>query len=59
MKYGFVLEELRLLSRGTVIVDRDNTVRYVEYVKEATNHPDYDKALEEVKNFYRNNGVAR
>ncbi len=49
MKYGFVMEELRLLSRGVVIVDRDNTVKYVEYVKEATNHPDYDKALEEVK----------
>lgn len=51
MKYGFVMEELRLLSRGVVIVDRDNTVKYVEYVKEATNHPDYDKALEEVKKF--------
>jgi thiol peroxidase len=49
MKYGFVLEELRLLSRGIVILDRDNTVKYVEYVKEVTNHPDYDKALEEVK----------
>lgn len=49
MKYGFVMEELRLLSRGVVIVDRDNIVKYVEYVKEATNHPDYDKALEEVK----------
>lgn len=49
MKYGFVLEELRLLSRGIVILDRDNTVKYVEYVKEVTNHPDYDRALEEVK----------
>ncbi|MEW8974203.1 MAG: thiol peroxidase [Tissierellaceae bacterium] len=49
MKYGFVLEELRLLSRGIVILDRDNTVKHVEYVKEVTNHPDYDKALEEVK----------
>ncbi|MGN9164858.1 thiol peroxidase [Tissierellaceae bacterium HCP3S3_D8] len=49
MKYGFVLEELRLLSRGIVILDRDNTVKHVEYVKEVTNHPDYDRALEEVK----------
>lgn len=49
MKYGFVLEELRLLSRGIVILDRENTVKHVEYVKEVTNHPDYDRALEEVK----------
>lgn len=49
MKYGFVLEELRLLSRGLVILDKDNTVKYVEYVKEVTDQPDYDKALEEVK----------
>lgn len=49
LNYGFVMEELRLLARGIVILDRDNTVRYVEYVKEVTNHPDYDKALEEVR----------
>lgn len=47
-KYGFVLEGLRLLTRGIVIVDRDNTVRYVEYVPEVTTHPDYDKALEAI-----------
>ena len=49
LNYGFVMEELRLLARGIVVLDRDNTVRYVEYVKEVTTHPDYDKALEEVK----------
>lgn len=47
--YGFVVEELRLLSRGIVVLDKDNTVKYVEYVKELTNHPDYDKALEAAK----------
>lgn len=49
MKYGFVIEELRLLSRGIVVLDKDNTVKYVEYVKEVTDHPDYDRAIEEVK----------
>ncbi len=44
--YGFVIEELRLLSRGIVVLDKDNTVKYVEYVKEVTDHPDYDKAIE-------------
>lgn len=49
MNYGYVIEELRLLARGIVIIDKDNIVKYVEYVKEVTDHPDYDKAIEEVK----------
>lgn len=44
-KYGFLIKELRLLTRGIVVLDKDNTVKYVEYVAEATNHPDYDKAI--------------
>ena len=44
--YGVLIKELRLLSRAIFIVDRDDTVRYVEYVKEVTQHPDYDKAIE-------------
>lgn len=49
MKYGFVMEEFRLLNRGIVILDENNEVKYVEYVKENTNHPDYDKAIEALK----------
>ena len=49
MNYGFAIEELRLLSRGIVILDKDNVVKYVEYVPEVTDHPNYDKALEEAK----------
>ncbi|MBU5437918.1 thiol peroxidase [Tissierella sp. MSJ-40] len=49
MNYGFVIEELRLLSRGIVVLDRNNVVRYVEYVKEVGEQPNYDKAIEEVK----------
>lgn len=45
MKYGFVLEELRLLARGIVVIDKDGTVKYVEYVQEVTGHPNYDKAI--------------
>lgn len=48
-KYGFIIEEFRLLTRGIVVVDKDDTVKYVEYVKEVTNHPDYDAALAAVK----------
>ncbi|WP_099320991.1 thiol peroxidase [Anaerococcus sp. Marseille-P3625] len=48
-KYGFLMEENKLLARGVVIVDKDGIVRYVQYVPEVTNEVDFDKALEEVK----------
>ena len=48
-KYGFVIKELRLLARGTVVIDKSGIVRYVEYVSEVTNEPDYDAALTLVK----------
>lgn len=44
--YGTAIEELRLQARAVFVVDSSNTVTYVEYVSEATNHPDYDAALE-------------
>lgn len=43
--YGFLIDELKLNARGIVIVDKNGIVQYVEYVKEVTNHPDYDAAL--------------
>lgn len=48
-KYGFIIKELRLLTRGTVIVDKEGIVRYVEYVPEVGEHPNYEKALEVIK----------
>jgi thiol peroxidase len=48
--YGVLIEELRLLSRAIFIIDRDDTIRYVEYVPEVTQHPDYNKAIEALKN---------
>lgn len=48
-KYGFLIDELKLLTRGVVIVDKEGIIQYVEYVPEVTNEVDFDKALEEVK----------
>lgn len=45
-KYGFMIDELGLLTRGILVVDKEGVVRYVEYVKEVTTEPDYSKALE-------------
>lgn len=49
MKYGFLIEEMRLLARGIVIIDKDNTIRYVEYVSEIGEEPNYEKTLEEIR----------
>ncbi len=45
LKYGFVIEELRLLTRGIVVIDQEGIVKHVEYVKEMTEHPNYGQAL--------------
>ncbi len=49
LAYGVVIEELRLLTRAIFVIDPNNKVTYVEYVKEASNHPDYDAAIQAVK----------
>ncbi len=48
-KYGFLIDEVKLLARGVVVVDKEGVVQYVEYVPEVTDEVDFDKALEEVK----------
>lgn len=46
--YGTLIKENRLLARAIFVVDKDNIVRYVEYVPEVGQEPDYDAALEVV-----------
>ncbi|MBU8892273.1 MAG: thiol peroxidase [Bacteroidales bacterium] len=48
-KYGFLIEELRLIARGVIVIDKDNIVRYVQYVPEITTEPDYQSALSVAK----------
>ena len=42
--YGFILEGLRLLSRGIVVIYKDGVIRYVEYVPEVTSAVNFDAA---------------
>jgi thiol peroxidase len=48
-QYGLVVEELRLLARGIIVIDKAGIVRYTEIVPEMTNAVDFDKALEAAK----------
>ncbi len=50
MKYGLVIEELRLLGRAVFVVDKKGELCYKEYVHELTHEPDYETALMAVKN---------
>ncbi|WP_243291029.1 thiol peroxidase [Bacillus sp. FJAT-47783] len=47
--YGVLIQELRLLTRAVFVVNSQDEVTYVEYVSEATNHPNYEAAIEAAK----------
>lgn len=47
--YGVAIKELRLLARAVFVLDSNDNVTYVEYVSEATNHPNYEAAIEAAK----------
>ena len=43
--YGTLIPELRLECRALFVLDADDKLRYVEYVPEVAEHPNYDAAL--------------
>lgn len=47
--YGTLIKDLRIMSRAIFVVDPQNTIRYVEYVKEVGDHPNYEAALSAAK----------
>ncbi len=47
--YGVLIKEFHLLMRSIFVVDKDNTIRYMEYLQEMTEHPNYDAAIAAVK----------
>jgi thiol peroxidase len=47
--YGVLIKELRILDRAVFVVDKDDKIRYAEYVKEISTEPDYDRVLQALK----------
>lgn len=47
--YGVLIKELRLLARCIFIVDRDGIIRYIQLVKEISNEPNYEEAINTLK----------
>lgn len=48
-KYGTLIEELKLLNRSVFVVDKDNTIKYVQYLEQNTDLPEYEDAIEVAK----------
>lgn len=46
LHYGTLIKELRLDSRAVFVVDKEDTIRYVEYVPEVGEHPNYEAVLD-------------
>ncbi|ANE48291.1 thioredoxin peroxidase [Paenibacillus swuensis] len=47
--YGVLIQEFQLDMRAIFVIDANDTVQYVEYLSEMTEHPNYEKAIEAVK----------
>ncbi len=47
--YGTLIKELRIECRAIFVLDKDNIIRHVQYVREITDHPDYDAVFSAVK----------
>ena len=47
--WGMLIEELKILARGTFVVDAEGKVVYAEVVGEVTDEPNYPASLEALK----------
>ncbi len=47
--WGMLIEELKILARGTFVLDKDGKVVYAETVGEVAQEPNYDAAMTAVK----------
>lgn len=43
--YGTLIPDLGVLCRAVFVVDKDDTIKYAEYVPEIASHPNYDAVL--------------
>ncbi len=45
VKYGVLVKERRVLRRAVFVVDRDGVLRYVAYMPQLGEHPNYEEVL--------------
>lgn len=49
LKYGVLIKDMGLLTRAIFVIGKDSTLLYKEIVPEVASHPDYDRALVEIR----------
>ena len=49
LKYGVLIKDMGLLARAIFVIGKDSTLLYKEIVPEVASHPDYDRALSEIR----------
>lgn len=49
LNYGLLIDELKLLTRAVLVIDADGKISYREIVPEVTAEPDYNAAMEAVR----------
>lgn len=54
LNWGLLIKELGLIARGVFVIDKRNYIRYSEIVEELTQQPDYEKAIENIKEVVKN-----
>ncbi len=54
IQYGLLIKELNLLARSIMLVDKYNTLRYAQIVKELTDPPDCEDALTGLQDVIKN-----
>jgi thiol peroxidase len=47
--WGTLIKDLRLLQRAVFVVDKNNVIRHVEYVKETGEFPNFEAALKVIR----------
>src|SRR5574344_198583 len=47
--YGVLMEEWHLLARAVIVAHEQNEITYVEYLDNVNSHPDYEAAINAVK----------
>lgn len=53
LNYGFLISELNLLARGTLIIDRRDCLRYVQVVSEVTHSVNFDEVFDNLQDVLR------
>ncbi|MDD5561544.1 MAG: thiol peroxidase [Candidatus Omnitrophica bacterium] len=53
LNYGFLIKELNLLARGTLIIDKNRRIRYIQLVDEITHSVDFNEVFNKLQSLIK------